>query len=174
MAFIKKEPLTPEVLKKYEEKFGVDALAIDLMVRFLITSSDAEKLFEKHLMTVNLTQGRFAAMMMLNNAPHRRAKPIDMADYLGVTRGNMTGILDNLERDGLIGRMDDDEDRRINYVFLTEKGIKLLAQFLPKHFDRVGWLLKVLDKKEKVLFKELLDKIRERIQTQIEFFEKPK
>lgn len=46
----------------------------------------------------------------------------DLSDHLHCSRGNVTGIVDRLERDGWLVRERSAEDRRVIRVRLTEKG----------------------------------------------------
>jgi MarR family 2-MHQ and catechol resistance regulon transcriptional repressor len=50
---------------------------------------------------------------------------------------NLTTVVDNLERDGLVRRDRDQNDRRIQIVSLTTKGQELLTAALPVHVARV-------------------------------------
>ncbi len=46
---------------------------------------------------------------------------------------NMTTVIDNLERDGLVRRERDAKDRRVIHVHLTEAGTSKLEAVLPGH-----------------------------------------
>jgi DNA-binding MarR family transcriptional regulator len=46
----------------------------------------------------------------------------DVAELLEVTPRTVTGLVDNLERDGLVRRVDDPNDRRSIYAELTDQG----------------------------------------------------
>lgn len=61
----------------------------------------------------------------------------ELSRRLLVTKGNITDIVARLESVDLIERRRDDADGRIQYVFLTPAGRKLLDDILPVH-DR--WL----------------------------------
>lgn len=50
---------------------------------------------------------------------------------------NLTTVVDNLERDGLVTRVRDEADRRVQIVQLTDKGRSLIATAFPAHVDRV-------------------------------------
>jgi len=50
-----------------------------------------------------------------------------LAQELEVTPGNVTGIIDRLEEQGLILRSQNPGDRRINLIQLTEKGQDIIA-----------------------------------------------
>ena len=52
-----------------------------------------------------------------------------IADYLGISKSNMTPIIDNLINHGLVNRYPDSNDRRILRVELTDKTWKLLDSF---------------------------------------------
>lgn len=55
------------------------------------------------------------------------ASPISqIADNLGISKSNMTPIIDNLISSGLVNRYPDSRDRRILRVELTDKAFKLL------------------------------------------------
>ena len=46
---------------------------------------------------------------------------------------NMTTVIDNLERDGLVRRERDADDRRVIHVHLTEAGSKKVEEVFPAH-----------------------------------------
>jgi MarR family 2-MHQ and catechol resistance regulon transcriptional repressor len=55
----------------------------------------------------------------------------DLAAKLLKSGGNLTMVVDNLERDGLVARERSTEDRRFVRVALTPKGRKLIATVFP-------------------------------------------
>lgn len=61
---------------------------------------------------------------------------------------NLTTVLDNLERDGLVRRERDAADRRVQVVHLTDKGTSLITEVLPVHVQRVEDALSVLTEEE--------------------------
>ncbi len=77
-----------------------------------------------------------------------------------VTAGNVTGLVDRAERDGLVERRADPEDRRLSRVFLTKKGKALITSLLPRHAAHVADLLAGLDAKERRELRRLLGKLR--------------
>ena len=61
---------------------------------------------------------------------------------------NVTTVVDNLERDGLVRRERDGGDRRIQIVHLTEAGRALLMRALPVHIERITHAMSVLEPDE--------------------------
>jgi len=78
-----------------------------------------------------------------------------------VTAGNLTGLVDRAERDGVVQRRADPRDRRLSRVFLTAKGRGLIRQILPRHAVHVGELLAGLDVGERRELRRLLGKLRD-------------
>ena len=74
----------------------------------------------------------------------------------------MTGLIDTLERDGLVHREPDLTDRRMLSVNLTPKGDAFLKALLPVHFRRITELMSPLNEGERKTLMRLLNKIIER------------
>jgi DNA-binding MarR family transcriptional regulator len=78
-----------------------------------------------------------------------------------VTAGNLTGLVDRAERDGVVERRADPRDRRVSRVFLTSRGRELITSLLPQHGEHVGELLAPLDPAERRELRRLLGKLRD-------------
>ena len=61
---------------------------------------------------------------------------------------NVTTVVDNLERDGLVTRVRDEADRRVQIVELTVKGRSLILEAFPAHVARVTELMSALSADE--------------------------
>lgn len=61
---------------------------------------------------------------------------------------NITTVVDNLERDGLVKRVRDATDRRMQIVHLTDRGEAHIARALPAHVARVVRSMSVLTRDE--------------------------
>jgi MarR family 2-MHQ and catechol resistance regulon transcriptional repressor len=57
---------------------------------------------------------------------------------------NLTTVVDNLERDGLVRRERDPDDRRVQIVQLTPKGSELIGLAFAAHVERVTKAMNVL------------------------------
>lgn len=56
-----------------------------------------------------------------------------LSQKLMVSNGNVTGVVDRLERDGLVRRRASSTDRRVQYIELTEQGISLFRDIASEH-----------------------------------------
>lgn len=85
-----------------------------------------------------------------------------------VSGGNMTLILDNLEKNGNIRRVHSREDRRAIIVEITEKGEKLYSKVLDAYSQAMASVLSVLEEKEQESFALSLKKLGLSISERIE------
>lgn len=143
----------------------LDPSATEVFLHLMQAGDDAFRVVDSHLAEHNISQGRFMVLMLLlnklTNCPHPRT-PAELADLAHVTRATMTGLVDTLERDGLVKREPDPNDRRMMSVTLTPKGQALLETILPPHFQRMASLMSPLSETERKTLVDLLKKIRNR------------
>lgn len=72
---------------------------------------------------------------------------------------NMTTVIDNLERDGLVRRERDAKDRRVIHVHLTESGLSKVEAVLPGHVAALVEEFSVLSASEQETLGELCKKL---------------
>lgn len=58
----------------------------------------------------------------------RRPRMTELADYLGLEKQTMSGLIARAEKRGLVARAPNEEDGRATDVFLTRAGAKLVEQ----------------------------------------------
>jgi DNA-binding MarR family transcriptional regulator len=140
----------------------LDPSACEAFLHLLRVGDEAYRAVESHLAEHHLSKGRFVVLMLLydklKGCPHPRT-PAELADLSQVTRATMTGLIDTLERDGLVTREPDRADRRMMTVTLTEKGRRLIESILPVHFRRMAALMQPLDESERKTLVQLLRRV---------------
>jgi DNA-binding MarR family transcriptional regulator len=87
----------------------------------------------------------------------------ELGELLLVSRANTTGLVDLLERRGLVERFASPLDRRVRLVRLTRAGVALLESILPGHYGRVRELLRGVNNREKAELSKLLTKLRHNV-----------
>jgi len=104
-----------------------------------------------------LTLGQFAVMEALY---HKGALPLGrVGSLLLVTAGNITYVVDQLERRGLVRRERRHGDRRVVYAALTAKGHALIDEIFPEHARYVADLFDTLPPDEQNQLRRLLKKL---------------
>jgi len=92
----------------------------------------------------------------------------EIGDKLLKSSGNMTMVVDNLEKRGLVRRERDADDRRQVIVRLTERGQQLIEQVFDQHLDRIMAQFDVLSASEQRTLGELLKKLGRQVEMPLE------
>jgi len=87
-----------------------------------------------------ITLPRFDLMAQLERHPEG-LRMGELSRRMMVTGGNVTGITDQLEREGLVARVPDPQDKRVFAVKLTEAGQAAFATMARVH---EGWVEELL------------------------------
>lgn len=119
-----------------------DHAALRLWLRLLACTTQIEGEIRRRLRaSFGTTLARFDYMAQLYR--HREGlKMKALSRYLMVTGGNVTGLTDELEKEGLVTREADPNDRRAYRVRLTPKGRRSFEAMASRHEE---WILELFD-----------------------------
>jgi DNA-binding MarR family transcriptional regulator len=140
--------------------------ACDAFLNLLRTGDDVFAVVDRFLSSHEISQGRFTVLMLLSKGCREQegedpfVSPATLAERAGVTRATMTGLIDTLERDGLVARTPDSADRRGIHVSLTSEGRAVIDGMLPDYFQCVADILNPLSEPERKQLVRLLQKIQ--------------
>ena len=79
-----------------------------------------------------ITLPQFDVLAELEHAG-RALTMTELSKYLVVSNGNITGVVDRLEREDYLTRIRSDEDRRVQYIELTSQGKKRFKKIAIDH-----------------------------------------
>jgi DNA-binding MarR family transcriptional regulator len=151
---------THEALEAFVSRYpGIDVDAIEAFLLLIRASYNTTTTFDVCFSHYGLSEGRFGVMMLLRTSSDGMLAPSELADRLNVTRGTITGLLDGLERAGLVVRQAHTEDRRMLTICLTQQGRELLERVVPEHFQRIMQAMSVLSHEERTQLVGMLRKI---------------
>ena len=118
-----------------------DHAALKLWLRLLACATQIESEIRRRLRAqFGVTLARFDYMAQLYRYKDG-LKMRELSRYLMVTGGNVTGLTDDLERDGLVAREASPSDRRAWILRLTPKGRRSFEAMALEH-ER--WILELL------------------------------
>jgi DNA-binding MarR family transcriptional regulator len=92
----------------------------------------------------------------------------DLSDRLLVRPPSVTGVVDRLERAGLVVRDASTTDLRAKQVRLTPRGRQRLEQVLAGHGDQIDAVLSELGPAERAQLQRLLDRLGDHLQGMLE------
>lgn len=111
----------------------------------------------KHLEASGLTISQFGVLEALYHIGPLCQK--DLAVKILKTSGNLTMVIDNLEKSVLVRRERDTHDRRLLVISLTDTGRKLISRIFPKHAAIVEREMSVLSQAEQKALAKLCKKL---------------
>ena len=106
------------------------------------------------------TLPRFDLMAQLECHPEG-LKMNELSRLLMVTGGNVTAIVDQLEKEGLVERVDEPADRRAFRIHLTRAGEKLFTEMARAHEEWVVELFAGMSRREQDELLRLLAKVKQ-------------
>ena len=91
----------------------------------------------------------------------RRPRMTELADYLGLEKQTMSGLIARAEKRGLVARAPNEEDGRATDVFLTSDGAKLVKRLHTQGQQALAPLIEQLSASDQQLLLELLQRMLE-------------
>jgi DNA-binding MarR family transcriptional regulator len=116
---------------------NVDTGAVESLLALQAAAAVVNGAVERFLERYGLSPGRFHLLLLLVDEKEG-LKPSELADGAGVRRATVSGLLDGLERDGLVKRSGDGSDRRAQRVQATPVARGLMDGLLKEFFQRTG------------------------------------
>ena len=123
---------------------------------------EVEKLSNQVLAPYELTNTQYKILMMLYRSPEQFIRQRDIETKFSMTNPSVTGIIQNLEKKGLVIRRQSSEDKRSKLIYPTEHARELepeLVQLGKKLEDQITANLQEEECRQLCkLLKKMLDK----------------
>jgi DNA-binding MarR family transcriptional regulator len=137
------------------------------------TGGALERLFELAVMTSEFMErglagrGLSRARASVLWALHQRGPSTqrELADLIGVTPRNITGLLDGLEADGFAERGRHPTDRRAALVSLTAKGTETMTALTEEYQNGYNWLFEGIRAEDLAAFVSVACTVMDRLRT---------
>lgn len=124
-----------------------EELTLDAFIKLMRASESVNSRLNRHLAEADLTVSQFGVMEALHHLGPLNQKAL--GEKLLKSGGNITMVIDNLEKCGHVRRQRDPEDRRSVLIHLTDKGKRFIKSFFPKHLKEIKKEFSVLSRQEK-------------------------
>lgn len=112
---------------------------------------------QDEIVRAGLTQSQFGVLEALLHLGPLCAK--DLARKILRTKGNLTLVVGNLEKAGLVARTRREDDRRVRTVELTAKGRRLVGGMFPRHAAGIARAFEALTPDEQDELRRLCRKL---------------
>ncbi|MCG7220794.1 MarR family transcriptional regulator [Acinetobacter sp. AG3] len=146
------------LLYEAQRRKMADIENLRLCFQTLSLASSIDRDCAAQLAPYGLSEGRFVLLFLLDAASDAVA-PKTLAEQAGITRATVTGLLDGLEREQLVERHADPEDRRALCIQLTAKGKQVAKTVFDQHSRWIASLFAGLTQAEREQLTGLLEKV---------------
>ena len=135
-------------------------VSVRLWLRLLSCTNHIENIVRQNMQsTFQITLPRFDLMAQLDRS-REGLKMSELSKRMMVTGGNVTGIADTLEKDGLVVREVDATDRRAYRVRLTAEGQRQFRRMAAEHEQWIIDLFEGLKGRQKEALVDLLGELK--------------
>ena len=137
---------------KYEQDDALNLhIALSRASQWVNTHTDRD------IRSYGLTRTEFGVLELLY---HKGPQPIQqIGGKVLMSSGNITYVVDKLEKKQYVRRKPCAEDRRLIFAEITEEGTKFIEEVFPKHAEVIAKATAGLNAEEKRIAAELLKKL---------------
>ncbi len=135
-----------------------DPSLCEVFLNVLFTGDVVARAEAAFLAQHGLNQARLVILMLLETAESGSLRSSELADHSSVSRATITGLLDTMEKSGLVTRTPDPNDRRASRVSITPRGRTLLEKVQPQLFQWTARCLAGFSARERKQLVSLLRK----------------
>jgi MarR family 2-MHQ and catechol resistance regulon transcriptional repressor len=131
---------------------------LNAFIKLMRASESINNRLNRHLAEeADLTVTQFGVLEALYHLGPLNQKTL--GEKLLKSGGNITLVIDNLEKRNFVERQQDPNDRRAMLIHLTKEGESFIASFFPKHLENIKNEFSVLKEKEKEELARLCKKL---------------
>lgn len=116
-------------------------------------------LLNQHILDTgySLTEGR--VMLEISKITHCTANALSI--HLNIDRSYMSRIIKNLEKSGLVKKVQSQKDNRVNFITLTVKGHDTLTNLIDKSNEQIALLTDSLDQHQLTKITDAMEIIKD-------------
>jgi len=134
-----------------------EALALNCYIKLQRAADSVSGRTHRHIAQANLSTSQFGVLECLYHLGPLCQR--DIGRKILKSSGNISTVIDNLEKRGYVVRQRSSTDRRYISVALTETGRKLIAEAFPRHVEEIVANLEKLTPREQQQLSRLCKKL---------------
>ena len=148
-------------LKRLAESYEwVEGIASKTIIDFKKTHEMLETVFDNHFKKFDISDSKFKLLVILYKSSEGGLALSEIGNRMQVTKANITGLIDRLERQGLVKRIRRNDDRRKILAVITEKGRKFTENLMQRYREWSNEMIEVLDDNEKEQLIHIMSKLQ--------------
>ncbi len=134
-----------------------EEIALESWIKLQRASNSVFRNIRPSMVQYTLSTTQFAVLEVLLHLGPLSQKVI--GQKLLISSGNTVKVIDNLERDKLVSREPDPNDRRAYKIVLTKEGERIIKKIFRDHVTNIVESFSILTKKEQIELSRLCKKL---------------
>lgn len=119
---------------------------LNAFIKLMRATESLSNRLNRYHAEADLTVSQFGVLEALHHLGPLNQKAL--GKKLLKSGGNITLVIDNLEKSNLVERQQDPNDRRSMLIYLTPEGEEFISSYFPKHLERIKKEFDVLSNEE--------------------------
>ena len=149
------------------EELGLDepiqTVEHESLLNIIYTGTMISRASFRYFQGSDITDAQFNVLVQLKCASDRSLSQSALGRRLVVNKADMTGIIDRLERTGLVVRRPHPNDRRVRLIAMTDKGEKMVGALEPGYFAGVRQVMAGIPEKDLKNLNRALETVRRNV-----------
>jgi DNA-binding MarR family transcriptional regulator len=138
-----------KAIRLFESYEWVGEIANKTIVELKKTADILEEIHNRFFNRYQISSTKFNLLVVLYNGPEEGLMLSEIGESMLVTRANITGLIDRLEKQGYVIRKRDPDDRRKIMALITQEGKKFIEKIMLEYKNWSRDVMGVLDDKQK-------------------------
>ena len=129
---------------------------------FIRTFGLLKRVMEPYFSQYGISDSQWGVLRALHRAQEEGDEALrltDLGERLLIRPPSVTGVVDRLQRSGLVKRVACPTDLRVKYVRLTARGRELVRRVLQRHLEKIESIMAGLDATEQRTLNQLLGQL---------------
>jgi len=148
-------------LKKLIDSYKwVEEIESRTIIELKKTSDMLEELHKNFFEQFGISYTKFNVLVLLYKGPAQGMMLSEIGNQMLVTKPNITGLIDRLEKQGFIKRVRHYSDRRKIMAVITQKGRDFTHEIIENYRTWIKSTMKILEEKEKNQLITILKKLQ--------------
>ena len=151
-------------MKLHEElklKGPISGANHEALLNVIRTAGMLQKLSDRFFSQFGVTDAQFNLLVILKDSGGEGLSQQELSQHLIVTKSNVVGLVDRLEKAGYLRREANSTDRRCNRIVLTPEGQELVGRVEKIYLEEVDRMMNVLSDDQKEALISVMDQLRQ-------------
>lgn len=152
-----------EIIRQYKDAYKyVEDLSGKSIINIIKTYAMIINIYEEAFIKYKISESKFYVLLLLSESSDGIALS-SIGEALLVTKANITGLLNRMEKEKLVEKRVNKDDKRSVKAYITSRGSEILNLIKKEHFNLSKKIMQNISDEEKEKVNKILEDLQENI-----------